>query len=278
MAFRWPVCFALVSALYASSALAGPSCTIIADAETGSVIVQQGPCDQRNSPASTFKIALALAGYQSGILLDAHTPLWPYRSHYKSWDADFKKKPTDPTSWLKDSVVWYSRLLVQHMGHARLQAAVDGYEYGNKDISGTPDFKEPLPEAVWVDSSLQISPAEQVAFLRKIVNHQLPQVSPQTYDKLAEVLPAFDAGGWAVHGKTGTGYQPGPKKSARQYGWFVGWAVKDKRAIVFARLDKDDAKRNDIAGIRVRDEVLAALPGLIRKAPNPATSPSSTPR
>ncbi|HMA48111.1 MAG TPA: class D beta-lactamase [Magnetospirillaceae bacterium] len=253
--------------LFASASLAGPSCTLVADAQTGAVLVQQGPCDQRNSPASTFKVALAVMGYQSGILLDAHTPLWPYRSHYKSWDADFKKKPTDPTSWLKDSVVWYSRLLVQHMGHGRLQAAVDGYDYGNHDISGTPGFKEALPEAVWVDSTLQISPVEQVAFLRKIVNRQLPQVSPQTYDKVAEVMPAFDASGWAVHGKTGTGYQPGGTGKARkQYGWFVGWAVKDKRAIVFARLDKDDARRDDIAGIRVRDEFLAALPGLVKKS------------
>jgi beta-lactamase class D len=261
-------CLALGLLFAASAASAAPSCTLIADAETGAVLVQDGPCDQRNSPASTFKVALAVAGYQAGILLDAHTPLWPYRSHYKSWDADWKKKPTDPTSWLKDSVVWYSRLLVQHMGHARLQAAVDSYDYGNHDISGTPGFKEALPEAVWVDSSLQVSPVEQVAFLRKIVTHQLPQVSPQTYDKVTEAMPVFDGGGWAVHGKTGSGFQPGATGKARkQYGWFVGWAVKDKRTIVFARLDKDDSARNDIAGIRVRDEFLAALPNLVRKAP-----------
>jgi beta-lactamase class D len=83
-----------------------------------------------------------------------------------------------------------------------------------------------------------------------------------------------------VHGKTGSGFQPGPAKgkARKQYGWFVGWAVKDKRMIVFARLDKDDARRDDIAGIRVRDEFLAALPNLVRKAPSPATSPSPTPR
>jgi len=264
--------------LLASAALAGPSCTLIADAETGAVLHREGPCDQRNSPASTFKVALALAGYQSGVLLDGHTPLWPYRAHYKSWDADWKKKPTDPTSWLKDSVVWYSRLLVQHMGRGRLQASVDSFDYGNRDISGTPGFKEELPEPVWVDSSLQISPEEQVAFLRKIVNRQLPLISPQTYDKVAAVMPDFASGGWAVRGKTGSGFQPGVGKARKQYGWFVGWATKDKRTIVFARLDKDDAKRDDVAGIRVRDAFLAALPSLVRKAPNPASSPSSTPR
>ena len=264
--------------LFASAASAAPSCTLIADAETGAVLLQQGPCDQRNSPASTFKIALALAGYDSGILTDAHIPLWPYRSKYKSWDADFKKKPTDPSAWLADSVVWYSRLLVQHMGRTKLQSFVDRFDYGNRDLSGTPGFKEELPEAVWVDSSLEISPVEQVAFLRKIVKRELP-LAPQTYDKVAAVLPDFQGGGWDVHGKTGTGFQPGgTKKNVKQFGWFVGWAVKDKRTIVFARLDKDDAKRDDIAGIRVRDAFIAALPSLVRKAPNPGSSPSSPPR
>jgi beta-lactamase class D len=176
-------------------------------------------------------------------------------------------------------VVWYSRLLVQHMGHGRLQSYVDSFGYGNRDVSGTPGFKEPLPEPVWVDDTLQISPAEQVAFLRKIVTRQLPLLMPQTYDKVAAVMPAFEAGGWKVSGKTGSGFQSGGSGKARkQYGWFVGWATKDKRTVAFARLDKDEAPRSDIAGIRVRDEFLAAFPGLIRKAPNPATSPSATPR
>ena len=264
--------------LTAGAAIAAPTCTLIADAETGAVILQQGPCDARIAPQSTFKLPLALMGYQAGILTDARNPLWPYRSHYKSWDDDWKKKPTDPTSWLGDSVVWYSRLLVQHMGHAKLQAGIDDFDYGNRDVSGMPGFHESLPEPVWVGSTLQISPVEQVAFLRKVVNRQLPNISPQTYDRVAEALPSFDAGGWKAHGKPGTGYQPGSGKARRQFGWFVGWATKDNRTIVFARLVKDDAGRDDIAGLRVRDEFLAALPDLVRKAPAPATSPSSPPQ
>ncbi len=273
---RWTVCLALSLFVTLSAASAATPCTLLTDADSGVVLRQEGPCDVRNSPASTFKVALALAGYDSGILIDAKTPEWPYRSKYKSWDAEWKRKATDPTSWLKDSVVWYSRLLVQHMGRTKLQSYVDRFEYGNRDLAGTPGFKEELPEAVWVDSTLQISPLEQVAFLGKIVNRQLP-VSPATYDKVAAVIPTFPAGdGWTVHGKTGTGFQPG--KGNRQYGWFVGWAEKGGRKVVFARLVKDDARRDDVAGIRVRDEFLAALPGLVRKAPGPTPSPSSTPR
>jgi beta-lactamase class D len=273
---RWIAVIAVSLVVTLSTASASPSCTLLTDADSGAVLRQDGPCDVRNSPASTFKVALALAGYESGILTDAKTPEWPYRSKYKSWDAEWKRKPTDPTSWLKDSVVWYSRLLVQHMGRTKLQSYVDRFEYGNRDLSGTAGFKEELPEAVWVDGALQISPVEQTVFLRKLVKRELP-LSPATYDKLSAVMPTFPAGdGWTVHGKTGTGTQPG--KGKRQYGWFVGWAEKGGRKIVFARLVKDDARRDDIAGIRVRDEFLAALPGLIRKAPGPVPSPSSIPR
>lgn len=262
MAFGRAAFLPIFLLFWSVAAFAGPSCTLLTDADTGAVLHQDGPCEERNSPASTFKVALALAGYESGILLDAHTPLWPYRSKYKSWDADFKKKPTDPTSWLGESVVWYSRLLVQHMGRTKLQSYVDRFDYGNRDLSGTAGFKQELPEAVWVDNTLQISPVEQVAFLRKVVKRELP-LSPATYDKVAAVLPSFQADGWNVHGKTGTGSQPG--KGKKQYGWFVGWAEKGGRKIVFARLVKDDAPRRDIAGIRVRDEFLAALPGLIKR-------------
>ena len=249
--------------LFSAASFAGPSCTVLTDADSGAVLQKDGPCDVRNSPASTFKVALALAGYESGILLDAKAPEWPYRSKYKSWDAEWKRKPTDPASWLKDSVVWYSRLLVQHMGRTKLQSFVDKFDYGNRDLGGTPGFKEELPEAVWVDSTLQISPLEQVAFIRKIVKRELP-LAPATYDKAAAVIPTFPAGdGWTVHGKTGSGSQPG--KGKKQYGWFVGWAEKGGRKIVFARLVKDDVRRDDIAGIRVRDEFIAALPALLRK-------------
>ena len=271
MAFRRAARLAVFLSLWTTAASAAPSCTLITDAETGAALRQDGPCGMRNSPASTFKVVLALAGFESGILIDARTPLWPYRGKYRSWDADWKKRPTDPAGWLKDSVVWYSRLLVQHMGRAGLQGFVNSFDYGNRDLTGTPGFRQELPEPVWVDDTLQISPAEQVAFLRKLVNRQLP-LSPATYGKVAAVIPTFSADGWTVHGKTGTGDQAGEGK--RQYGWFVGWAEKGGRKIAFARLVKDDAKREDIAGIGVRDEFLAAFPGLIRKAPGPATSPS----
>lgn len=261
----------LLLLLASGAAEAGAPCTLVEEASTGEVLHRDGPCDHRNSPASTFKVALALAGYESALLTDAQTPQWPYQESYKSWDADWKKKPTDPTAWLKDSVVWYSRLLVQKMGRRKLQNFVDAFDYGNRNLSGTVDFKEPLPEAVWVDSSLRISPVEQVDFLRKLVNRQLA-LQPATYDKALAVIPVYPGpNGWTIHGKTGTGTQDLPGHF--QYGWFVGWAEKGDRKVVFASLVKDDAKQDDVAGIRARDQFIPQLPLLlIKTVPTTKTS------
>jgi beta-lactamase class D len=45
-------------------------CTAVADVATGRVLKQDGACNQRVTPASTFKIALSLMGYDSDYLTD----------------------------------------------------------------------------------------------------------------------------------------------------------------------------------------------------------------
>jgi beta-lactamase class D len=53
-------------------------CTVIIDEKTGETIYRQGNCDQGFYPQSTFKLPLAMMGYDSGILVDGHNPFWTY--------------------------------------------------------------------------------------------------------------------------------------------------------------------------------------------------------
>jgi beta-lactamase class D len=241
-----------------------PPCTILTR-DTGEIIAQNGPCDIRNSPASTFKIALALIGFDAGILTGAHAPVWSYQEDYHSWD-DAAKKDTDPTSWLRESIVWYSQVLTKTLGVRRLQGYVDAFSYGNQDLSGDVDPEAVLPGAVWVNSTLQISPIEQVDFLRKLLSAELP-VSKKAYAMTLAIVPTFQVSdGWLVHGKTGTGFQPtqtGAIDRDRQFGWFIGWASKGKETVIFARLIKDDERSDTRAGFRARDTLLADLPSLL---------------
>ena len=260
-----PSAFAALFCILAGPVLAAPACTLVVEAASGEALARQGAqCETRNSPASSFKIALALMGFDAGILRDAHQPAWPYKPEYgpamSNWGS-----VVDPTGWLRDSVVWYSREITRRLGAARFQSYIEGLDYGNRNLSGDAGENNGLTNA-WLSSSLKISPVEQTAFLRRLLGRQLP-VSKAAMEQTEAIMPQFPlADGWIVYGKTGTGFQPGPDGKPdrdRQFGWFVGWAQKGARRVVFARLTKDEAKNATYAGPRTRDAMLADLPGLL---------------
>lgn len=265
------------AASYVSAAHANVVCTLVADAKTGTVLTQSGVCDKPVTAASTFKIAIGLMGYDAGILHDEHSPALPFREGYPAWNPAWRAT-TDPTSWIKHSVVWYSQQVTQQLGEARFKHYVTVFHYGNEDVSGNPGKHDGLTLA-WINSSLKISPQQQVRFLRKIVKRQLP-VSAHAYDMTSRITAiATLPNGWDVHGKTGTGAPLKADSSAdwdHAYGWFVGWATQGERTFVFARLVQDDKREPINAGLRARDAFMRESPGIFSapmKAP-PASSSS----
>jgi beta-lactamase class D len=236
-----------------SSAGSAELCTAIADASTGKVLIQRGDCGRRVTPASTFKIAISLMGYDSGFLKNAHTPRLPFREGYLDW-RDNWKEATDPAKWMKDSVVWYSQQVTQSLGKERFAAYASTFKYGNADVSG--DAENDGLTMSWIGSSLQISPLEQLTFLGKVVNRQLG-VSQHAYDMTAAITNfGQPPGGWNVNGKTG---------AASSFGWYVGWASLGQRTFVFARLiQKDATQPQDIpAGVLARDAFIASFRALV---------------
>lgn len=236
-------------------------CTLIVDAGSGQSLRREGNCDQRVTPASTFKIAIALVGFDAEVLKDEHNPALPFRAGYPDW-MPMWKKTTDPTSWIRNSVVWYSQQVTQMLGESRVKEYLQAFRYGNEDLSGDAGKHNGLTRA-WLSSSLQVSPREQIAFLRGIVNRRLP-VSAHAYDMTARVTAVTTlSNGWEVHGKTGTGAPSdagGNRDWQHSYGWFVGWAQKDRRTVVFARLIQDRKSEEINAGLRARDAMLSELP------------------
>jgi beta-lactamase class D len=80
-------------------------------------------------------------------------------------------------------------------------------------------------------------------------------------DRITEMPPL--ANGWSLHGKTGMAFPrlaDGSFDEAHAWGWFVGWAVKGGKTVVFAQLIQDDRKVPGTAGVRARDAFLNALP------------------
>lgn len=251
----------LVSQSHAMATGQKLTCTIILNAKSGEVIAREGEiCDKRNSPASTFKVPLALMGFESGILKDSHNPSWPYKEKYPAWRESWKQS-VDPTYWQDQSVVWFSQELTQKLGKEKFQEYTDQLNYGNRDLSGDPGENNGMLRS-WISSSLMISPNEQADFLMKMVNNKLP-FSEASMTKTMAILPSHKlVNGWTAYGKTGSAFETGPKGKLdrrRQFGWYVGWAEKGDEKVVFVRLNRNVPAKSGGMGLATRDEQWSIL-------------------
>ncbi|MEW9807871.1 class D beta-lactamase [Mesorhizobium sp. ZMM04-5] len=252
---------------FAGSARADTICTVLADPASGKVLSQDGECDRRVPPASTFKIPISLMGYDAGFLQDATAPRLPFKQGYPDWRESWRTD-IDPTSWMRESVVWYSQQFTQALGKEAFARYVEAFDYGNHDVSGDRGKDNGLTRS-WLSSSLRISPLEQVGFLARVTGRTLP-LEARAYEMTEAILGRHDlANGWTVRGKTGAGFSVKPDGTPdrqRPFGWYVGWASRDGRTIVFARLVERSAPQKMSPGLGARDAMLEELPSLLDAA------------
>ena len=218
------------------------------------IIKAIGKYEDRHSPYSTFKVALVLMGFDSGILENKDSPKWSFEEKYEKkfqpWYTQEKgieynwRQEQTPATYMKDSVVWFSHQIIERLGAKQFQAYVSKLKYGNMDISGTPGKNDGLIGS-WLGSSLQISPLEQVELLEKMLNHELV-LSKDAEEKTMEIMErAEEWEGWKLYGKTGGGNG--------KSGWFIGWIEKDEKRIIFAAyLDLEDPEL-DLSGITIQE-------------------------
>jgi beta-lactamase class D len=227
--------------------------------EKGQVLRSDGDCASAYAPESTFKIALSLIGFDSGILKSESKPSWSLPEGVDPY-INVCKGDHDPRTWMRDSCLWYSRILTTKLGMQKFQDYVIKFSYGNMDLAGG-------LTSSWVSSSLKISPEGQADFLQKVADGKLP-VSAKSYDKTKKVMFIQEmAGGWKLYGKTGNGRQfdKDGNKTDLQHGWFVGYIEKGNRHVVFASHITDDEKQNVFASFRARNEALNKLWYLINE-------------
>lgn len=246
--------FLLLSAIFSTSLFAHTDCLLVK--ENQKILIEEGNCQIRYTPQSTFKIALSLMGFDAGILKNAREPKWSLKEGADPY-VNTCKAPHNPRTWLRDSCLWYSQVLTEKLGMDKFKNYVARLNYGNQDLSGNKGQNNGLTHA-WVSSSLEISPGEQVAFLEKLIKKQLPLTKKaQLMTKkllFREELP----GGWMLYGKTGNGLQWSNDRSRQlelQHGWFVGWIEKKGQVITFAIHISDDKKEDIYASFRAKDRV-----------------------
>ncbi len=237
--------------------------------ENGEILKSEGDCSTRYSPCSSFKIALAIMGYDAEILKDEKHPEWPFKSEYEAYLESWKD-PQNPTSWMKNSCVWYSQVLTQKLGMKKFHDYVKKFNYGNQDISGDKGQNNGLTNS-WLSSSLEISPEEQTIFLNKLLTNKLP-VSKYAQNMTRNIIYVQDLHhGWKLYGKTGSGYLLNKDRTQKleiKHGWFIGWISKGDKKIIFASHIVDDKKEPGHAGPRAREQALVKLLKLIEKIGN----------
>ena len=178
----------------------------------------QARCAERLSPWSIFKIPNSLISLELGIVQDTN--------QVTKWDGVVRERPewnSDQTlaSAFSVSAVWYYQRLARETGEKRMRDYLQRIHYGNEDISGGID-------RFWLDSSLRISADEQVDFLRRLLQRQLP-FSARTVDLVQQIMVVSRTGDTMLRGKTGFGGPAGDRLN-----WFVGYLERSGNRYIFA--------------------------------------------
>lgn len=195
----------------------------------------------RVAPCSTFKLANALIGLETGVVKDENSVYEWDGEHYviDSWNKNHSL-----SSAMKDSVVWYYKKLAKNIGTESMQNYIDKFDYGNKDISGGLD-------GFWLQSTLAISPMEQINFLRKLHNDQLP-VSKKNMEIVRGMIFNEQEAGLSFAGKTGAGVVNGNYVN----GWFIGYIEKEQDVFYFATNITAD---KEATGIKAKEITIRIL-------------------
>lgn len=173
----------------------------------------------RISPASTFKIYDALFALESGIITPEDS-LIPWDGHsymYDSWNADQTLE-----SAMQNSVTWYFHALDRQSGLSSIRAYIQETGYGNRLVEGN-------TSSYWINSSLKISPVEQVEMLSKLYYNRF-SFSPENIKAVKDSIRLYSTDDGTLSGKTGTEEVNGHNAS----GWFIGYIEKDNHTCFFA--------------------------------------------
>jgi beta-lactamase class D len=200
------------------------------DLETGTdYVLEASAVDERRTPWSIFKIPNLIIALESGVADSLEMDLvWdPTRRPASDfWPQDWRRDQTVRTAFER-SAAWAFRDLAVEIGTQTYRETLSDWAYGDADVADGSDL-------FWLDHTLEVSPAEQVSFLDRLLSRELG-VSETSLEALNEVSFAGDRPDGALHGKTGSGPVDLSNMQGRFEGWYVGYLVQQDRApIVFA--------------------------------------------
>ena len=156
---------ALSLASLGSLVLSTGDCVVVAPLDGTDWIVEgsKGECGRRTLPASTFKIPHALIALQTQVVNGQTVIKWDgVERDYDAWNRDQTLQ-----SSIRMSAVWVFQQFAAAIGRERELQQLRAFHYGSAA------FEHDVTN-FWLNGDLQISPLEQIAFLRHMFSYALP--------------------------------------------------------------------------------------------------------
>jgi beta-lactamase class D len=210
-----------LSSVFAGAAPMDATFLLVRGSTGGRIVHDAERARQRFRPASTFKIANSIIALETGVATGPE--------FFLRWDS--LAAPTTRSVWARDqtmesafrnSAYWYYQELARRIGEDRMREWLGMLSYGNQSTGGGID-------RFWLAGDLRVSSEEQVLFLRKLVDGELP-ISPGTRATVIGLMKQRDTTAYRLFGKTGTS----EVTPTRENGWIVGWVETASDTLYYA--------------------------------------------
>lgn len=136
---------------------------------------------------------------------------------FESWNSN-----QNLSMAMQNSVTWYFQDIDKRNEAETIQSYLKQLKYGNSDMSGGID-------QFWLESSLKISPVEQVQLLKSLSTNQLG-FKEENIQTVKEAMKLEQRNSRELYGKTGTGTVNGNEIN----GWFIGYVESAENTYYFA--------------------------------------------
>ena len=197
----------------------------------------------RTAPNSTYKIYDALFGLEEGIITPEASLAWNGTDYpFEAWNAD-----QNLYSAMESSVNWYFQEIDRQIGVSALRNYVKKIGYGNENINS--DLS-----SYWMQSTLKISPVEQVELLKDLYNNDFG-FTLENVNTIKDSICLFSSDDRSFYGKTGTGRIDGQDVN----GWFVGFVCTNGNTYFFATNIQGNANATGNSASEITKSILSEL-------------------
>jgi beta-lactamase class D len=161
------------------------------------------------------------------------------------WNRDLNMREA-----FKLSAVWFYQVLARRVGHEQMQQSVAKAAYGNQKIGEQENI-----DKFWLEGELRITPQEQIQFLRRLYQNDLP-FSERSLSLVKDIMIVEQTPNYTIRAKSGWVGLGEPQKP--QIGWYVGYLEKDEKPYFFAtnidiRHDSDPDNRMELMRLCFED-------------------------